>query len=636
MRTPSFADRVRYRFDNVMARGTVPLIGMLVILDLLLVAVVMAALALARLGPEPPPGEAELNLLQVTYRTVLHTIDPAAILEDRGSGYFVFAMLLTTIAGIFIVSTLIGVISSGIDRRLAHLRRGRSLVLERDHTLILGWSAQVFPVVQQLVEANQGRRPRPIVVLAPRDKVEMDEELRAQVGDLGRTRLITRTGDPLEHADLAIGNPDASRSILVLPPESESRDMQVIKTILALTNSPDRRASAYQIVAPVQHPRNLEVARLVGKGEARLLLDDDIITRITAQTCRQVGLSAVYMDLLDFDGDEIYLRAEPGLVGRSFGESRVAYQHSAVIGLRGGDGAVRLNPPRDTLIGPADRLVVISQREDSIRLDGPAGIEVDEAAIKAAQPLPPAPERTLVLGWNQGRARLLDELDNYVGPGSSATVVDENAAAQASVQRVAAGLANQAVEFQVGDTADRHFLETLDLGAYDHVIVLSDSDSLNPQQADAHTLVTLLHLRDLQERGGFRFSVVTEMLDLRNRQLAAVTRADDFIVSDHLVSLLLAQLSENPGLADVFEDLFNAEGAEIYLRPAEAYVEVGRPVTFYTIVEAAARRGETAIGYRQVAGGHSHAERYGVRLNPLKSRPLTLQAGDRIVVLAED
>ncbi len=72
------------------------------------------------------------------------------------------------------------------------------------------------------------------------------------------------------------------------------------------------------------------------------------------------------------------------------------------------------------------------------------------------------------------------------------------------------------------------------------------------------------------------------------------------------------------------------------MRPAEAYVEVGRPVNFYTIVEAAARRGETAIGYRQIAGGHSHAERYGVRLNPLKSRTVTLQAGDRIVVLAED
>jgi voltage-gated potassium channel Kch len=632
----SLAGRVRYRFDNLMARGTAPLIGMLVVLDGLLVLVIMAALALAQLRPEPPAGEGELTFLQLAYRTLLHTIDPAAILEDRGSGYFVFAMLLTTVAGIFIVSTLIGVISSGIDRQVAHLRRGRSLVLERDHTLILGWSAQIFPVVQQLVEANQGRRPRPVVVLAPRDKVAMDEDLRSQVRDRGRTRIITRTGDPLERADLEIGNPDASRSILVLPPESESRDMQVIKTILALTNSPERRAAAYHIVAPVQHPKNLEVARLVGKGEAKLLLDDDIITRITAQTCRQIGLSAVYMDLLDFEGDEIYFRSEPALAGKAYAEALMAYEHSAVIGLRAADGSVTLNPPRDTVIDPDDALVVISEREDTIQLTGAGGTEIEEAAIKPPQPAAPAPERTLVLGWNQGRARLLDELDNYVGPGSAATVVDERAGAEADVRGAAARLANQEVSFQVGDTADRHFLETLDLARYDHVIVLSDSDTLKPQQADAHTLVTLLHLRDLQERGGFRFSVVTEMLDLRNRQLAAVTRADDFIVSDHLVSLLLAQLSENPDLAGVYEDLFNAEGAEIYLRPAEAYVEVGRPLNFYTVVEAAARRGETAIGYRQIAAGHSHSERYGVRLNPRKTAMVTLQPGDRIVVLAED
>jgi voltage-gated potassium channel Kch len=410
----------------------------------------------------------------------------------------------------------------------------------------------------------------------------------------------------------------------------------VIKTILALTNSPERRAEAYHIVAPIQHPKNLEVARLVGRDEAKLLLDDDIITRITAQTCRQTGLSAVYMDLLDFDGDEIYFRSEPALVGKTYVETLMAYEDSAVIGLLRGDGAVRLNPPRDTVVGATDQLVVISQREDTIRLTGTGGVEIDEAAIKAAQPVVQVPERTLVLGWNQGRGRLLDELDNYVGPGSAATVVDESAAAEADVRRVGKRLANQEVTFQVGDTADRHFLETLELARYDHVIVLSDSDTLNPQEADAHTLVTLLHLRDLQERGGFHFSVVTEMLDLRNRQLAAVTRADDFIVSDHLVSLLLAQLSENPQLADVFEDLFNAEGAEIYLRPAESYLEVGAPVSFYTVVEAAARRGETAIGYRQIASEHSHAERYGVRLNPRKSRTVTLQAGDRIVVLAED
>ncbi|HMQ29728.1 MAG TPA: SH3 domain-containing protein, partial [Chloroflexaceae bacterium] len=35
--------------------------------------------------------------------------------------------------------------------------------------------------------------------------------------------------------------------------------------------------------------------------------DPEIIARVTAQACRQPGLSAVWQDLLDFAGDEIYI-----------------------------------------------------------------------------------------------------------------------------------------------------------------------------------------------------------------------------------------------------------------------------------------------------------------------------------------
>ena len=45
---------------------------------------------------------------------------------------------------------------------------------------------------------------------------------------------------------------------------------------------------------------------MVGRDEAQLVLAGDLIARITAQTCRQSGLSVVYTELLDFGGDEIY------------------------------------------------------------------------------------------------------------------------------------------------------------------------------------------------------------------------------------------------------------------------------------------------------------------------------------------
>jgi hypothetical protein len=53
-------------------------------------------------------------------------------------------------------------------------------------------------------------------------------------------------------------------------------------------------------------------------------------------------------------------------------------------------------------------------------------------------------------------------------------------------------------------------------------------------------------------------------------------------------------------------------------------------MTFYTVLEAARRRGQVAIGYRIRRG-----ERFEVVLNPDKTERLTFAVGDKVVVLAE-
>ena len=73
-----------------------------------------------------------------------------------------------------------------------------------------------------------------------------------------------------------------------------------------------------------------------------------------------------------------------------------------------------------------------------------------------------------------------------------------------------------------------------------------------------------------------------------------------------------------------------------YLRPAEFYVTPGASVDFYSVLEAARGRGETAIGYRVAEDAHNSSRAYGVRVNPLKSDTITFAKGDRVIVLAED
>ena len=134
-----------------------------------------------------------------------------------------------------------------------------------------------------------------------------------------------------------------------------------------------------------------------------------------------------------------------------------------------------------------------------------------------------------------------------------------------------------------------------------------------------------------------RINVVSEMIDVRNRELAEVTRADDFVVSNKLVSLMLAQASENEYLSAIFDDLLDEDGSEIYMRPVGDYVDLDLPVSFYTIAEAARRRGETAIGFRRRRPDDADGRNMGgVVVNPSKSERLTYEPEDRVIVLAED
>jgi hypothetical protein len=85
----------------------------------------------------------------------------------------------------------------------------------------------------------------------------------------------------------------------------------------------------------------------------------------------------------------------------------------------------------------------------------------------------------------------------------------------------------------------------------------------------------------------------------------------------------------------VFEELISPVGSELYLKPVAEYVEPGVPLNFYTVLEAARRRGEVAVGYRLDAESGDPAASYGVHLNPEKSRRVAFTELDNLIVLAE-
>ena len=631
---PTFNQRLRYQFDNLMARGTPALIGMLFVLSLIVVFLAGAVISITGFVQES--GTPRLSFPEAAWESLMRTLDSGTMGGDTGTGFLII-MLFVTLGGIFVVSALIGVLNNGIEDQMARLRKGRSRVLESNHTLILGWSAQIFTILNELMTANENQPKARIVILADKDKVEMEDEIKERVEVKGKTRIICRNGSPIDPNDLEITSPHVAKSIIVLPPENSDPDTDVIKTVLAITNNPNRRAEPYHIVTQIRNAKNMDVLKLVGeKDQVQAIMTGDLIARVVAQTSRQSGLSVVYTELMDFGGDEIYFKPEPALTGKTFGEALLAYEDSCLMGLRKSDGKILLSPPMDTRIEESDQIFALSADDDTVHISNLGLPPIKEAVIRSDRgALELKPEKCLILGWNRSGTTIVHELDNYVAKGSQVTVVADIYNIEKQIRAQGGKLKNQTLVVQEGETTDRDLLNQLGVADYDHVVVLAYS-TLEPQEADAKTLVTLLHLRDMAQKDETPFSIVSEMLDLRNRELAEATKVDDFIVSEHLVSLMMSQLSENAELMDVFTDIFDPEGAEIYLKPVGNYVTTGEPVNFYTVVEAARRRGETALGYRITSEASDGGKSYGVHTNPKKSEPITFAAEDKVIVIAED
>ncbi len=616
-RTTTWKDRARYRFDMAFSRGPAVVIGYLGLVTLLAILVTAVVIIVFRMsginGEASPPSFPE-----AIWQGLLRVVDGGTFAGDSGWPTRLLGLAIT-LAGIFIAGSLIGLIASSVDQKIEELRKGRSAVIEHDHTLILGWSERLPAVVKELVIANESRKHAAVVVLADHDKTEMEETLRSRIADFGTTRLVCRSGDPADPANLELVNLAGARSVVVIG----GNDAASVKTLLAVRTIDEHLAGA-PVVAEMSDREIADSARSLFGPRLVVINSDDIVAELTAQACRQRGLSAVFRELLDFDGDELYFAPFPHLAGRPYSEVQLSFEKCAVIGRLTGDGTVELNPAPDTILGPDDEVIAVAS-DDSEFVSTPYSAPTSTRPIRPVAPSTRR-RRIIVAGWSDLGPRVVAELDEFLG--SETTIELMLDPDWVDVDEVRRTISTRNVSLEVSELrgGPERVAAQAARRAFDEVIVLGYRGGMSADEADARTLLTLLAFRQVRQHddvGPVR--MVSELLDQRNARLAAATGADDFIVSDELTSLMLAQVSERYELMRVFEDLFDRDGCTIELRSAAEFGAPGE-LSFAEIVATGSSAGMTALGYRIAATGE-------VVVNPAKSARLRLVEADEVLVI---
>ena len=621
-RSFTLKERMQYAFDSIMSKGTIAMVGILFTITALVVILVGVVNVLF-------DGEGGLSIAGSIWLSLMHAIDAGTLTADSGSVLFMLLMTLVTICGLFITSVLIGIVNTGMEQKMASLRKGKSRVLEENHVIILGYNRNLFIILEKLIQANSNHEKYVVVVMDDSlEKEEMEDAIHQRIPNTDEIKVICRCGNIADMTDLQVCSPEYAKSIII----NSEDDFATIKSILAVTTLLKKSNNTETfLTAVIQHRENYEAAQLAGENQAEIIFFDDTMARIVAQTSRQSGLSSIYTELLSFEGDEIYLETIPQVRGLCMAELNRYFPESTVIGIEK-NGQVLLNPPGKTRVEQRDRVILLEEeRGVSVPLAKPGPVE-EHAIVHSPDNSPAKRRKMLILGYGPRLGKVLREEDQYLAPGSQILVAVQEEYRQAMEDMIDTSYKNIEVRLQSGDIYHQDTVQALLEWNPDSILV-SNTLQENAQEDDNKVLVLLLQLRAISKAKHCKHMVTSEMRSVEDQELAQITEVRDFVVSSNITSLMVTQISQARELNRIYTELLSKEGSEIYMRPAMDYVELDRPINLYTACAAAVLKKQVFLGYRHIDPETNRLEIY---TNLPKDTVVTFCKQDCFVVLSED
>ncbi|MEN8800379.1 MAG: hypothetical protein ABF297_00160, partial [Thiogranum sp.] len=537
-----------------------------------------------------------------------------------------------SLMGLVVLSLLISLISNTMRIRIEALRRGGTPVLERDHVLVLGWNNKVFSVLRQLARLEPGIK---VVILAPRDIDDMQEELRvAGIIQRERISIILRSGIPSNRSELERVALDHASSVIILSTDAD--DSGSIKSMVLLAGRDDWPGRAPTLASEIAHERNYELARIASRGRLQIVSSAKVISKVIVQTIRNPGLSSIYNELFSPAGNGIYVQRVPECTDAAIEDIAYRITDAIPIGItweKRQDGSLRhavaLNPEPDYEIAADETLVLIARGLPVHYVASETSVKSQLASDGGGHTR--VPRHVLLIGWTDMIHDILLELDAHALQGTEITILSGKTAGEAGrriEQRQEPAFKNLDLTFIEGDAANAAVYAEIDLGSYQSVVVLAD-DWGDSGDVDTRTLRILLRLSDRRKYDKVLAHTVVELMDEANRDLVAGLGVDDIVISPSVVSAQLAQIARRDVLGPIYRELLSAGGVEISLRPAGDYIALDTDCRYKDLTYAAQQKLEIALGLRLARNNGE------VLLNPPRDQTWRLTADDQVIVLAQ-
>ncbi|KAH9726871.1 putative ion channel CASTOR [Citrus sinensis] len=542
-------------------------------------ALLVATLLLICLGGLALFGVTDDNLADCLWLSWTFVADSGNHANSEGIGPRLVSVSIS-FGGMLIFAMMLGLVSDSISEKFDSLRKGRSEVVEQNHTLILGWSDKLGSLLNQLAIANESLGGGIVVVMAERDKEEMELDISKMEFDFKGTSVICRSGSPLILADLKKVSVSKAHAIIVLAEDgnADQSDARALRTVLSLTGV--KEGLRGHIVVELSDLDNEVLVKLVGGDLVQTVVAHDVIGRLMIQCARQPGLAQVRRGNLPKD----FILPKSAEKILFCGWRRDMEDMIMVL---------------DAFLAPGSELWMFNDVPENDRekklIDG--GLDLSRLM-------------NISLVNREGNAVIRRHLESLPLESFDSILI----------------LADESVE-DSAIQADSRSLATL--------LLIRDIQAKRLPYREAR--VSQVHrgsfsqgswIGEMQQASD-KSVIISEILDPRTKNLLSMSKISDYVLSNELVSMALAMVAEDRQINDVLEELFAEEGNELHIRQADLYLRKGEELSFLEVILRARQRREIVIGYRS-----ANAERAVIN-PPLKSEKRRWSLQDVFVVIAE-